>query len=221
MELVEAFEASEFLKGISPNSFEGEFRNYRIGERITDEPRGRRCVGLLVEGHADVIMTAPDGNEIVINTLYPGGCFGVSNLMNERKMESTLLARSEVTLFFISKAEIINKLSEDAHFSLQYATFLNNRVDFLLRQIELLTIASARGKLSAYLLLHRVQGERVVLSGSRDELADRLGISRAALFRELYAFQEQGILKKEKAGFSILRPELLELYFKTKERKTK
>ena len=53
------------------------------------------------------------------------------------------------------------------------------------------------------------------LSGSREDLARRLGVSRAALFRELAALQSMGVLRSEGNLLTVLNAPALEklLYY--------
>ena len=48
------------------------------------------------------------------------------------------------------------------------------------------------------------------LTGSREDLARRLGVSRAALFRELAALQSMGVLRSEGILLTVLDAPALE-----------
>ena len=63
---------------------------------------------------------------------------------------------------------------------MRYAALCNRKLQFLLRRIELLTMQSCRGRLIAHLLEQQDEKGVVRLAGSREDLARRLGVSRAA-----------------------------------------
>ena len=212
MDIEQAFLKSELFRGLDVKSFSGYTLKYSSGEKIKDEYEGKSCIGIVLCGIVDVFMIAPDGNEFVVNSISSGGCFGVSNLMTQQKLESVLITRTETTLYFIPTSEVIEHLRHNNAFAVQYASFLNGRIEFLLHKIELLTTASARGKLIAFLLLHREEDGHVQFPRSRDLLAEQLGISRAALFRELSALQQFGVLKREHKGFVVPDQKALEKF---------
>ncbi len=84
------------------------------------------------------------------------------------------------------------------------------KLQFLLRRIELLTMQSCRGRVIAHLLASQDRNGCVKLSGSREDLARRLGVSRAALFRELAALQSMGVLRSEGNLLTVLDTPALE-----------
>ena len=57
------------------------------------------------------------------------------------------------------------------------------------------THLSCRGRVIAFLLAGQNENREVIFRGSREDLARHLGISRAALFRELAALQSAGAVE--------------------------
>ena len=101
-------------------------------------------------------------------------------------------------------------MEQDAGLSLRYAKLCNEKLQFLLRRIELLTMQSCRGRVIAHLLASQDLNGRVMLTGSREDLARQLGVSRAALFRELAALQSTGALRAEGNLLTVLDAPKLE-----------
>ena len=63
---------------------------------------------------------------------------------------------------------------------------------------------SCRGKVLAFLLAEKREDGVILLRGTRDELASRLSVSRAALYRELSALQSVGYLEVGESRFRVL-----------------
>ena len=101
-------------------------------------------------------------------------------------------------------------LIRDAGLSLRYAELCNQKLQFLLRRIELLTMQSCRGRVIAHLLAGQDRNGCVKPTGSREDLARQLGVSRAALFRELAALQSMGVLRSEGNLLTVLDTPALE-----------
>ena len=98
----------------------------------------------------------------------------------------------------------------DAALAMAYASQCNANIQFLLSRIEMLTMQSCRGKLLAFLLAEKREDGVILLRGSRDELASRLSVSRAALYRELSALQSGGYLEVGESRLRVLNTSALE-----------
>ena len=73
---------------------------------------------------------------------------------------------------------------------------------------------SYRGRLIAHLLERQDEVGVVKITGSREDLARRLGVSRAALFRELSALQSMGTVSVDGNSITVEdRPLLEELLY--------
>ena len=91
-----------------------------------------------------------------------------------------------------------------------YAALCNAKIQFLLSRIEMLTMQSCRGKVLAFLLAEKREAGVILLRGTRDELASRLSVSRAALYRELSALQSGGYLEVGESRLRVLNTSALE-----------
>ena len=66
------------------------------------------------------------------------------------------------------------------------------------------------GKVLAFLLAEKREDGVILLRGTRDELASRLSVSRAALYRELSALQSGGYLEVGESRLRVLNTSALE-----------
>ena len=179
-------------------------RTYRSGQIISDKAQGQPVVGLVAAGQVDVYSVAMDGRDVQLNVLQPGECFGICNLLAPAELETVLRCRTETTLLFIPKEALVKAMEQDSALAMRYAAHCNEKIQFLIHRIELLTIQSCRGKLIEYLLSQKEADDVVRPHGSREDLARRLGVSRAALFRELSFLQGRGLLSCEGSAIIVL-----------------
>lgn len=177
---------------------------------VSDCPKGIPSIGLVLSGRIDVYSVAIDGRDIRLNSLSFGECFGIGNLFMEGELTTVLRCTEETAILYIAKEQVIRILQSDIAFSLRYASLCNEKIQFLIRRIEQLTIQGCRSKVIAYLLAHRDSCGEVQLSYTREEWARYLGVSRAALFRELATLQDQGALTIRNTSFHTADKELLE-----------
>ena len=87
-----------------------------------------------------------------------------------------------------------------------YLTYLTGRIRFLSAKIEALTQDSSAAKLRAYLLRHMDEDGKVTPELSMTELAARLNMGRASLYRELNPLLSQNIVSKEGKKITVLQP---------------
>lgn len=203
-EIQSTLEACPLLRGcgIAPEHMTA--RKFRCGQIISDRAEGRSSVGLVASGQVDVYSVAMDGRDVQLNVLEPGECFGISNLLSPADLETVLRCRTETVLLFLPKEILIAAMENDAALAMRYAAHCNQKIQFLIHRIELLTIQSCRGKVIEYLLSQKERDDMVRPNCSREDLARRLGVSRAALFRELSYLQGRGLLASEGSAIVLL-----------------
>ena len=113
--------------------------SYTGGETVTDLLDGRPCVGLILSGRVSVSSDTPDGRDVRMNTLGEGDCFGISNLFDPEPLKTILRCEGPAEIAYIAKETLITLLEEDREFSMSYIRLTQQKLQFLLRRIELLT----------------------------------------------------------------------------------
>lgn len=194
--------------GLGEDSFHP--RDYRRGQIVSDQQDGRACVGLVAFGAIDVYSVAMDGSEIKLSSLSAGDAFGICNLFATSAMETVLKCRADATVLFVPKDELLAALSTRPEALIRYARLCNEKIQFLIRRIELLTMQSCRGKLLEYLITKQDCAGTVSLAASKEQLAKELGVGRASLFRELSQLQSEGLIRSSGTRIHVLNRHALE-----------
>ena len=202
VELERRLAQSPLLAGVSLPAEQARVQSFPAGHILSDRPGGVPSVGLILSGRVEVYSVALDGKDVQLSTLPAGECFGVCNLLAGAELETEVL--------YIPKPVLLACMERDAGLSLRYAELCNQKLQFLLRRIELLTMQSCRGRVIAHLLAGQDRNGCVKPTGSREDLARQLGVSRAALFRELAALQSMGVLRSEGNLLTVLDTPALE-----------
>lgn len=210
-EIMSVLNSSPLLQGCNIDMREIYARRCKGGQIVSDSIHNCAAVGVVVSGMVDVYSVAMDGRDVQLNSLGTGDCFGISNLLCPAVLDTVLRCRTETKLLFIPKETLIHAMQSDAALAMRYAAYCNQKIQFLINRIESLTMQSCRGKVIEYLLSQRRPDGKVVPGCSREDLARRLSISRAALFRELSFLQNKGLLALEGTSLVVLDPSTLEL----------
>lgn len=190
---------SELLKICKINEAECVSRRYQKGKLVDDNLSGERCAVLVKEGEVTVSAVTADGKEVNISSLGPGAVFGISNLFIDDDLRTVLQCKSDSELMFIEKKLLRERILSDYQAMAEYSRICNSKIQFLLSRIEQLSANTSRAKLAEYLLENNESGRM-----TREELASYLGISRAALYRELSRLQEAGCIASSGGRIRIL-----------------
>lgn len=164
---------------------------FRRGESILSPERGGGTMGMILTGSAAVVK-----GRAVINTLVPGDIFGAVTLFSdEPSPATTVTARVECSAIFFEKEAIAELIESEPGAAVGFAAYLSARIRFLTRRIEALTAGDSASKLLSY-LLEREQGGEVEIQ-SCAELARRLDVGRASLYRALDSLEASGDIRRE------------------------
>ncbi|MDF2927380.1 MAG: Crp/Fnr family transcriptional regulator [Paenibacillaceae bacterium] len=172
------------------------FRNKQL---IYDELRFRQELGIVLEGKVEVLKILDSGKKVILNTLAPGGIFGVSAVFSdEREFVTTLQARSNARVLFLGEALLLELFERDKQVLIHYLQFVNRRIRFLNRRVE--CFAHEQIALRLMVFLRQLQEEQngsecVHLPFSRTQLADYLGVSRGSLYRTLKNLEKNRTLQ--------------------------
>lgn len=151
-----------------------------------------RSLGVLLSGSVRVTRDA-----LVISVLSPGELFGAAALFNDLPDYATTLTAAAPCRVLLLEQELVCRLmDEDCRVRNNYIRYLSGRIRFLSSKVQSLAAAGVDGKLARF-LLSRLTPEQPVLNCPSTELARRLGISRASLYRAFEALESRGLILRE------------------------
>lgn len=163
-----------------------------------------RCLGILLSGRVRVTR-----DTLSISMLSPGELFGAAALFNDRPDYATTLTACAPCRVVLLTQELVSSLMDtDRQVRDNYIRYLSGRIRFLSGKIRSLAADRAEGKLKQHLLT-TLSPQRPQLDCPATELAHRLGISRASLYRAFDALEGQGLIRRR--GRIISVPDLAAL----------
>ncbi len=169
-------------------------------------------IGIVLEG--EVIITKNDfwGNRLILNKLGKGNIFGeVLAFSNVLSSSINVESINECSILFLDISDFYK--DENANSS-KYSKFIYNLFQILLKKnlflrekLEHVTQKTLRDKIISYLSSKAVEenSNSFKLNLNRQELADYLGVDRAALSRELSNLKKEGILNYDKNNFILYK----------------
>ena len=162
---------------------------FPAGEAVYQPHQFRRCLGFLLSGQVQVTNAA-----LSVSVLEAGELFGAAALYNDLPdYATTLTARSPCRILFLPQEDVDRLLGEEHLLRQNYLRYLSGRIRFLSGRLGALAQTGAEGKLARYLLS---SGAPSVHAPATD-LAKRLGLSRASLYRAFESLETEGLIRRE------------------------
>lgn len=178
---------------------------FSAGETVYQPHQFRRCLGFLLAGQVQVTNAA-----LSVSVLEAGELFGAAALYNDLPdYATTLTARTPCRVLLLPQELVEELMGRFPEVCRSYVAYLSERIRFLSGKIDALTAGSAERKVAQY-LLSRLDGEWAELDCSATGLAQRLGVSRASLYRALDALEARGAVRRAGKRFRIPDPAALE-----------
>ena len=175
---------------------------FPVGVSIYRPDRFRRCLGVLLSGQVRVTK-AP----LTVNVLEPGALFGAAALYNDAPDYATTLTPLTPCTALMMTQELLDRLlSEHTLLRQNYLRYLSGRIRFLSARLQSLAAGGAEVRLSRY-LLENLQDGKLVCPAT--ELAHRLGISRASLYRAFETLETSGLIQRQGKTISVPDPAAL------------
>ena len=154
----------------------GQSRCFAKGEEIYSPAHYSKSLGILLRGKAVV-----ERDQVLLNQLSAGECFGVAALFVQREQYvTTVRARTDCKVLFLS-LEAMQRLLENPQVSLNYIRFLSDRIN-------------AEQTLLSFL---RQQPQQRCEGVSMVKLSEVLNIGRTSLYRVVQQLEQNGVIKRE------------------------
>ena len=166
--------------------------DYAKGGEISS---GTPALYVVIRGGVRVYRTE-GSKKVLLNTIKDGGVFGAAQLFCKDEAFSSVKAACACTCLQIPASAVTKLLENDPAFTVNYVSFLSDRIRFLNKKIAELTAGNGEQTLAGY-LLSQCDGKNVIkLSQNVSSLAQSLNLSRPTLYRAFISLQNQGIIEK-------------------------
>ncbi len=182
---------------------------FNKNQEILPTIKNENIVGIILDGHAQILNIEYNGNEIIIENLYKDSVFGTNiSLTNSENYQ--IIAKQDGRVLVIDYDKLINP-SNLAHN--YFNIFLRNLFDIINakmkeknERIKILEKKQIRDKLLEYFEMeHRkTRLKNIYLPFSLKDLADYLAINRSAMFRELKHLKEEKFIEIKNRKITLL-----------------
>ena len=179
------------------------YDRFPAGSVVYDPTHFQRCLGILLEGQLQVTKGG-----LSVSVLEPGDVFGAAALFSDRaEFETTITAKKDSRCMLLPQKLVDQLIAKDAAFRERYLRYLTGRIHFLSSRLDSLAQQGSEGKLGRYLLSGMDENRTVTCSAT--DLARRLGLSRASLYRAFEVLEEGGLIARTGKTITIPDPAAL------------
>ena len=219
MVITELFSRVPLFEGVSAEdraalARAATLRTYRRGETIVQQGQPGDAFYVLVRGRVAVAIVAPDGREVVLNTLGEGDHFGEMALLDDAPRSASVIAQEKSDLAILSRAVFLDLLKSNFVLTRALLATFSARLRRANATIEGLASLDVKSRLARYFReLAATRGRKagggwsVVVRPSQREIADTIGSSRETVSRTMTQMAaEQLIVPKGKAVYVKLDP---------------
>lgn len=178
-------------------------KTYSSGEVMHSEKYHSHGIGVLLSGNARIVS----GNgETVLRLLRTGDVFGVASVFAIKNgNRTTVIASGDCEILLIPEEAVKKILIIHPETAIRYIGFLCERIDFLNTRISSLTAGDAEAKAAGYILSLKYDCDGcAVIEDSFTDIARKLNMGRASLYRTIDRFVSNGYICRDKNKLTLL-----------------
>jgi len=192
-------EKEKIIKGFSHSKF------FKKDEIIYSAEHFENAIGFIVKGSAFALCD--NNSDVHIKTFESGSCFGAAAVFGGERYVSTVVAKTDIEVMFITEEQLKKIFLEYPVTSLNYIKFLSEKVRFLNKKMSLLSCQNAEDTVMKYLTSSADSDGYAQLPKSMTLLSKMLGLGRASLYRSLDTLERGGNIVRENNRIKVIKNE--------------
>lgn len=180
---------------------------YKKGQVIHFDGDKCKCLEVILEGKVVIERIDENGDLFTITELYPDDILG-GNLVFSRNPSypMTISAQTDVEILEIGKEVLFDLCCNNREFLYAFLQFISGNTMILGNKIKHYANRSIRDSICAYLRQeYYLQNTfKIKLNTTKKALAERLGVQRTSLSRELQKMKREGLITYDATSISII-----------------
>ncbi len=169
-------------------------RTLSSGETLFREGDSSNRLVIIRFGSLKLVRFGSDGQQYLLDTLFPGDFYGGDQLFSESHCRETGIAAEDLGICTIASSDIRSLMLSDPHIGLRVMSYLNAKLEQYRLQVEMLATKSVQKRLAMFLLerTRRTGGASVLLS--QEEIGSAIHLTKETVNRKLSQMQDDGLL---------------------------
>lgn len=196
MSLFSSFTKEELVRLFKSKEY--EIKRYEKGQVVHLQNEICRHVDIILDGKAAVQNITENGNVLTVSVFSPRDIIGASLIFSSSNhYPMTVVAASGTSILHMHREMIIRLCKNSEIFMVGFMKSISDRSLVLTDKISALSVKTIRKSILYFLSYesHLQESNIVKLPLSKKDLAERLGVQRSSLSRELNKMRKDGLLE--------------------------
>ncbi|OPL10789.1 MAG: transcriptional regulator [Firmicutes bacterium ML8_F2] len=180
-----------------------ESSQYRIGKYEKEQIiylQNEKCrsADIILSGKVSVKKISKEGNILSIHTFFSSDLLGANIIFSSSNTYPLTVVSEEKTVLFHMPGQLILRLCRNNnHFLVSFLGAVSDRTVILADKIKTISLKTIKEQITDYLKYeyHLQNSEVIKLTLSKKELAERFGVQRSSLGRELNKMRRDGLIE--------------------------
>jgi len=167
---------------------------------------------IILEGEISVQKIDENGNTLKISTFSVGEILGANLLFSSRNFyPMTTIAKTNTTVLLLNKSIVLGLGQLSSTFMTNLLCAISDRTLILTDKIDAISLKTIRQRISDFLKYeyYYQHSDIIKLRFSKKELAERIGVQRSSLSRELAKMRDDGLVDFDSKTIKIKSRNLL------------
>jgi cAMP-binding proteins - catabolite gene activator and regulatory subunit of cAMP-dependent protein kinases len=164
-------------------------------------------IEIIIEGEVLIERIDESGNLMKISEFFPDDILGGNLLFSKNPhYPMTVTAKTATNLIALEKSLVFELCTNSPDFLAAFLEYISDHALLLGDKIKHYVNRSIRESIMAYLKneYHLQNSNRIQLHSTKKELADRIGVQRTSLSRELQKMKKEGLVDYDTESITIL-----------------
>lgn len=186
---------------------------YHKNEIIHFDGDACRSIEIVLSGKIVVERIDESGDLLTITDFYPDDMLGGNLIFSKNPYyPMTVTAKSDAALLEIQKAFLFELCADNKEFLKVFLEYISDHALLLNDRIKHYVNRTIRESIFAYLKnTYKLQNTtKIALHSTKKEIADRMGIERTSLSRELQKMKNEGLILFDAKSITILDKTIVE-----------
>lgn len=188
-------------------------KKYASGDVVFIENENCQHLSVILKGKIEIQKLDAEGNILTVSTLEEGNVFGENLLFGDRNMyPMSVVCKTSAEVIHISKEAIYELCEKDHEFLRQLLRILSNKAMALSSKLKQVSMKSLRQMICHFIMKkYNKTGDILInLNMTKKDWAEKLGVQRPSLSRELIKMKEDGLIDYDRKQIKILDIEAIE-----------
>lgn len=218
---IKLLSTTELFRGSSKEEISQVFEtlDYKIQEYSKEdiiffEDEECKCLSIILEGIVEIQKNDSNGKTLTVASFAKGDVFGELLIFSDTStFPMTVVSKINSIILLINRESVMKLCQLNTNFLFSYLKLISNKAYILNQKLKEVTLKTIRQQIAEFIInlsKNNNNASVIKINMSKKDWADKIGVQRPSLSRELIKMKEEGLISYEKDIIEILDIAMLE-----------